>query len=119
MTDAIPYSRNAEANELFLKAREYFNKRDPRTGGALANAREAIRLYEQASQTDPKFALAYGYALAGTTNTKRRKDSPNCRKVKRERTLSHIASPPFIWLSATKAGQSICSRKFMKKTITG
>jgi tetratricopeptide (TPR) repeat protein len=54
------YSQNAEANALFLKAREYFSKSDPRVaGGKLANAREAIRLYEQAVQKDPKFALAY------------------------------------------------------------
>jgi len=59
MTATIIYSQNPEANELFLEAREYFNKRDPRTGGALANAREAIRLYEQAVKTDPKFALAF------------------------------------------------------------
>ena len=54
------YSQNAEANELFLKAREYFSKSDPRIpGGKLANAREAIRLYEQAVKIDPRFALAY------------------------------------------------------------
>jgi tetratricopeptide (TPR) repeat protein len=54
------YSKNAEANELFLKAREYYNKSDPRiAGGKLANAREAIKLYEQAVKKDPKFALAY------------------------------------------------------------
>jgi len=54
------YSRNPEANELFLKAREYFNRSDPRVpGGKLSNAREAIRLYEQAVKKDPRFALAY------------------------------------------------------------
>jgi len=56
---AIVYSQSPEANKLFLKAREFFNKRDPRTGGALANAREAIGLYEQAVKADPKFALAF------------------------------------------------------------
>ena len=59
MTATIIYSQNPEANEFFLKAREYFNKRGPRTGGDLANAREAIRLYEQAVNADPKFALAF------------------------------------------------------------
>ena len=59
MTATIIYSQNPDANELFLRAREYFNKSDPRTGGTLANAREAIRLYEQAVKTDPKFALAF------------------------------------------------------------
>jgi tetratricopeptide (TPR) repeat protein len=51
---AVAYSQNPEANELFLKAREYFNK-----GGTLANARKAIKLYEQAVKADPKFALAF------------------------------------------------------------
>jgi len=59
MTATIIYSQNPEANEFFLKAREYYNNRDPRTGGLLANAREAIRLYEQAVQADPQFALAF------------------------------------------------------------
>ncbi len=53
------YSQNSEANELFLKGREYFNKSDPRTDGTLANARKAIKLYEQAAKADPGFALAF------------------------------------------------------------
>jgi tetratricopeptide (TPR) repeat protein len=53
------YSQNREANDLFLKAHELFDKSDPRTGGKLANAREAIKLYEQAVAKDPKFTLAY------------------------------------------------------------
>ena len=54
------YSKDAEANALFLKARESFSKSDPRVaGGKLANAREAIKLYELAIEKDPKFALAY------------------------------------------------------------
>ena len=56
---AAVYSQNPEANALFLKAREYSGKSDPRTGGKLANAREAIKLFEQAVQKDPSFALAY------------------------------------------------------------
>jgi hypothetical protein len=55
---AAVYSQNPEANALFLKAREYSGKSDPRTGGKLANAREAIKLFEQAVQKDPRFALA-------------------------------------------------------------
>ena len=54
-----PYSQNPEANDLFLKAHELFGKSDPRTGGKLANAREAIKLYERAVKKDPQFALAY------------------------------------------------------------
>src|SRR5690242_1578142 len=54
------YSQNHEANELFLKGRELAKKGDPRIpGGALANAREAIKVYEQAVKKDPQFALAY------------------------------------------------------------
>lgn len=53
------YSQNPEANDLFLKAHGLFAKSDPRTGGKLANAREAIKLYEQAVKKDPKFGLAY------------------------------------------------------------
>jgi len=58
--DSVTYSKNPEANDLFLRARDYFNKSDPRVaGGKLANAREAIKLYEQAVKKDPNFALAY------------------------------------------------------------
>jgi tetratricopeptide (TPR) repeat protein len=54
------YSQNHQANELFLKARELAKKGDPRVpGGALAHAREAIKLYEEAVRKDPQFALAY------------------------------------------------------------
>ncbi|MDX6613537.1 MAG: hypothetical protein QOD75_2723 [Blastocatellia bacterium] len=69
------YSQSKEANELFLKAREYYSKSNPRTGGTLANAREAIKLYERAIKKDSRFALAYvglsrawlrlGYSLPG------------------------------------------------------
>lgn len=56
----VTYSSNPEANKLFLEAREFYNKSDPRlAGGKLANAREAIRLFEMAISKDPKFALAY------------------------------------------------------------
>jgi tetratricopeptide (TPR) repeat protein len=56
---ATVYSQNQKANDLFLKAREYLAKSDPRTGGTFANGREAIKLYQQAVKADPKFALAY------------------------------------------------------------
>lgn len=56
---AVIYSQNSEANGFFLKAREYAAKSDPRTGGKLANAREAIKLFKQAVAKDPLFALAY------------------------------------------------------------
>jgi tetratricopeptide (TPR) repeat protein len=79
-TAAVVYSQNPEANELFLKAREYYNKSNPRTGGTLASAREAIKLYEEAVKKDPKFALAYvgisrawmrlGYSVPGGMSNK-------------------------------------------------
>ena len=54
------YSRDAEANALFLQARELYKRSDPRVaGGKLANAKEAIKLYELAVKKDPTFALAY------------------------------------------------------------
>jgi tetratricopeptide (TPR) repeat protein len=53
------YSQNPEANALFLKARAYLNDSDPRVGGKLQNAREAIRVFAQAVDKDPRFALAY------------------------------------------------------------
>jgi len=56
---AVVYSQSPEANALSLAARDYFNKSDPRIGGTLAHAREAIGLYEQAVKKDPKFALAF------------------------------------------------------------
>lgn len=56
---ALVYSQNPEANALFLQAREYVAKSDPHSGGKLANARQAIKLYEQATQKDLGFALAY------------------------------------------------------------
>lgn len=55
----VVYSQNPEANALFLQAHELFGKSDPRTGGKLANAREAIKLYQQAVKKDPTFVLAY------------------------------------------------------------
>ena len=59
-TATTVYSPNQEANKLFLKAREFAKKGDPRVpGGALANAREAIKFYEEAVKKDPQFALAY------------------------------------------------------------
>jgi tetratricopeptide (TPR) repeat protein len=53
------FSKNSQANDLFLKARNYLDRSDPRVGGQLANAREAIKLYQQAVDKDPGFALAY------------------------------------------------------------
>jgi tetratricopeptide (TPR) repeat protein len=53
------YSQDPTANELFLKAHEYLSQSDPRVGGKLAKAREAIKLYQAAVKNDPHFGLAY------------------------------------------------------------
>ncbi len=53
------YSQVPQANALYIKGLEYLGKSNPRNGGTLANAREAVRLFSQAVKKDPKFALAY------------------------------------------------------------
>jgi serine/threonine-protein kinase len=53
------HSQDAEANALFDRAQDLLSHSDPRTGGTFANAREAIKLYQQAIDRDPHFALAY------------------------------------------------------------
>jgi tetratricopeptide (TPR) repeat protein len=53
------YSRNPEANALYIQGLEYLSKGDPRVGGSLENARKALELFRQATQKDPKFAAAY------------------------------------------------------------
>jgi tetratricopeptide (TPR) repeat protein len=58
-TAAVIYSKNSEANKLYLQAQQYLDNSDPRTGGTLANARRAITIYQQAVTKDPTFALAY------------------------------------------------------------
>ena len=85
------YSQNPEANELFLKARDSYGKSDPRTGGSLDKAREAIKLYEQALKKDPKLALAYvGTARAWTVSLYLRtpwalnRSSCSCGRVRSE-----------------------------------
>jgi serine/threonine protein kinase/Tfp pilus assembly protein PilF len=52
-----------EAYQLYLKARFYWNKRP-----AAGMVQKAIELFEQASESDPKFALAYA-GLADCYNT--------------------------------------------------
>jgi tetratricopeptide (TPR) repeat protein len=58
-TATVTYSPVPRANALYLKARDYLAKSDPRTGGSFANGREAVALYRQAVKADPKFARAY------------------------------------------------------------
>ena len=47
------YSTNSEAYQLYLKGRFYFDQR------TLEDNQEAVRLFEQATEKDPSFALAY------------------------------------------------------------
>jgi tetratricopeptide (TPR) repeat protein len=53
------YSQVPQANALYIQGLDYLSKGNPRDGGTLANARQAVRLFSQAVKKDPKFALAY------------------------------------------------------------
>jgi len=53
------YSQVPEANALYIKAEDYLSKSNPRRGGSLANARQAVKLFESAVKKDPQFTLAY------------------------------------------------------------
>jgi tetratricopeptide (TPR) repeat protein len=57
--DAKVYSKNPEANALYIQGLDFLSKGDPRVGGPLANARKALELFRQATEKDPKFALAF------------------------------------------------------------
>jgi tetratricopeptide (TPR) repeat protein len=57
--DAKVYSKNSEANALYIRGLEYLNKGDSRAGGSIENAHKALKLFRQATQKDPQFALAY------------------------------------------------------------
>jgi tetratricopeptide (TPR) repeat protein len=58
-SDAAIYSKNADANALYIKGLEYLSKGDARVGGSMLNAKKALELFVQAVQKDPQFALAY------------------------------------------------------------
>ncbi len=57
--DAKVYSKNPEANALYIQGLGYLSKGDPRDGQAIENAHKALKLFRQATQKDPNFALAY------------------------------------------------------------
>jgi eukaryotic-like serine/threonine-protein kinase len=62
------YTANAEAFQLYLKGRFYWNKRTP------ADFQKAIAFFQQAIEKDPNYALAYSgladtYALLTATRT--------------------------------------------------
>jgi tetratricopeptide (TPR) repeat protein len=53
------YSRNPEANALYIQGLEYLGKGNPQHGGSVLNGRKALKVFSQAVQKDPRFALAY------------------------------------------------------------
>ena len=53
------YSKNPEANALYIQGLEYLSKGRPIAGGSLLNGKKALKLFRQATQKDPQFALAY------------------------------------------------------------
>jgi Tfp pilus assembly protein PilF len=53
------YSQNREANALYVEGQQYLSQSNTRRGGNLANAREAVKRFEQAVKEDPQFTLAY------------------------------------------------------------
>lgn len=55
----IVYSKDPEANRLFVEARKYLEKGNPAMGGALSDVRKSIELFEASIAKDPHFALAY------------------------------------------------------------
>jgi tetratricopeptide (TPR) repeat protein len=53
------YSKNPEANDLYIQGLEYLNKGKPWAGGSVENAKKALKLFRQAAKKDSKFARAY------------------------------------------------------------
>jgi tetratricopeptide (TPR) repeat protein len=53
------YSQNREANALYVEGEKFLSQGNPRNGGTTANAREAVKRFEQAVKQDPQFTLAY------------------------------------------------------------
>ena len=53
------YFQVPQANALYITGLDYLSKSNTRNGGSLANARQAVRLFNQAVKKDPKFTLAY------------------------------------------------------------
>src|SRR5438067_1399554 len=57
--DQKVYSRNPQANALYVQGLEYLSKGDIRDGGSMLDAKKALKLFRQAAKQDPQFALAY------------------------------------------------------------
>jgi len=58
-TDREVYSRNPEANALYIQGLDYLSKGKAWLGGSVENAKTALKLFRQATTKDPQFALAY------------------------------------------------------------
>lgn len=79
------YSRNPEANTLYIQGLDYLSKGKPWLGGSLLNAQKALKLFRQATQKDPQFALAYiGQADALDATSFSVSGSPAPEKVYRQ-----------------------------------
>jgi tetratricopeptide (TPR) repeat protein len=53
------YSKNPEANALYIEGLEYLDKGKPWAGGSVENAKKGLKCFREAVQKDPQFALAY------------------------------------------------------------
>jgi|SRR5579863_4036416 len=53
------YSKNPEANAIYLQGLQYLSKGKGWLGGSVLNAQKALKLFREATQKDPQFALAY------------------------------------------------------------
>jgi adenylate cyclase len=58
-SEAKVYSKNPEANALYIEGLGYLSKGDSRTAGSMASAKKALQIFRQAAKKDPQFALAY------------------------------------------------------------
>ncbi|HLJ26276.1 MAG TPA: hypothetical protein VKY85_06165 [Candidatus Angelobacter sp.] len=58
-TDQKIYSKNPEANALYIQGLDYLSKGKAWAGGSVENAKKALELFRQAAKKDPQFALAY------------------------------------------------------------
>jgi serine/threonine-protein kinase len=53
------YSKNPEANALYIQGLGFLRNGKPWAGGSVENAKKALKLFRQAAQKDPNFARAY------------------------------------------------------------
>src|SRR6185369_13060024 len=56
LTGAKVYSRNPEANALYIQGLDYLSKGKAWAGGSVENAKKALEFFRQAVQKDPQFA---------------------------------------------------------------